>query len=243
MAKDHTVCPGATLMRQPAPEIFVCKNCGEEVEIWSDELRAECSNCGKYVVKDGEMACLEWCKMAEECVGTDTFNKYMKNKALTVKQKLLEELENHFGEDIKRIKHAQKVLQYAEQLLQNSEADAHIVVPASILHDIGIKEAEEKHNSNAGKHQEELGPEIAKKILLKQGLAMETIDEICDIIGHHHSPREEETENFKILYDSDSIVNLEEFIEKKSKEELIEFINKTFLTPEGKELALKEYSL
>ncbi len=36
------------------------------------------------------------------------------------------------------------------------------------------------------------------------------IKEVCDIIGHHHHPREEETINFKCLYDADLITNLEE---------------------------------
>ncbi len=36
------------------------------------------------------------------------------------------------------------------------------------------------------------------------------IDEICDIIGHHHHPREKETLNFQILYEADWIVNMEE---------------------------------
>jgi len=38
------------------------------------------------------------------------------------------------------------------------------VIPASILHDVGIKAAEEKHGSSAGHFQELEGPEIARKI-------------------------------------------------------------------------------
>ncbi|MEZ4568142.1 MAG: hypothetical protein R2860_14700 [Desulfobacterales bacterium] len=36
------------------------------------------------------------------------------------------------------------------------------------------------------------------------------IEEVCDIIGHHHHPREEETLSFKVLYDADLIANIED---------------------------------
>lgn len=42
------VCPGSKPLRQPAPEIFICSSCGEEVEIWTDEVRRDCSSCGKH---------------------------------------------------------------------------------------------------------------------------------------------------------------------------------------------------
>ena len=40
--------PGARFLRQPRPEMFECPDCGEEVEIWSDEIRGTCSACGKH---------------------------------------------------------------------------------------------------------------------------------------------------------------------------------------------------
>jgi hypothetical protein len=43
------------------------------------------------------------------------------------------------------------------------------------------------------------GPAIAREILERLDVQKEMVDEICDIIGHHHSPRDEETLNFQIL--------------------------------------------
>jgi hypothetical protein len=65
------------------------------------------------------------------------------------------------------------------------------------------------------------------------------VDEVCDIIGHHHHPRDDETMNFKIVYDADLLSNLEEKHKKSSMEpqRLIELIESEFLTKSGKELA------
>jgi HD superfamily phosphodiesterase len=165
----------------------------------------------------------------------------MRNKAVTLKQKLLQELEEYFGDDHKRINHAKNVLRFAETLLKQEKADWHIVIPASILHDVGIKKAEEQHGSTAGKYQEKEGPAIARGFLLKLGLKKEDIDEICDIIAHHHSPRQHETANFKVLYDADWLVNLKDEVKAKDKIKIETAIDNIFLTRAGKEMARTMY--
>ena len=85
-----------------------------------------------------------------------------------------------------------------------------MILTAAYLHDIGIKEAERKYQSTAARYQEEEGPPVAREILSKLGAKAELIEEVCDIVGHHHHPRPEETINFKCLYDADLITNLEE---------------------------------
>lgn len=158
-----------------------------------------------------------------------------------MKDKLIKELEAYFGSDIKRINHAKKVMGFAEELLKREKADRHIVIPVSILHDVGIKVTEEKYGSAAGHYQEKEGSEIARSILLKIGLEKEAIDEICQIIAHHHSPGKVNTQNFKILYDADWLVNLKDEMGTKDKTKLKAIINKIFLTDSGKELAERIY--
>lgn len=238
---DHTICPGSKALRSPKPESVACPSCGTEVEIWTDELRATCKSCNRTVLREGGMSCLEWCKMGKECVGTDIFDKYMTNRAIMLNDKLIRELENFFGSDKKRIEHAKKVLGYAEELLKKEEGDWHIVVPASILHDVGIKPAEEKYGSASGELQEKEGPPVARKILLNLGLRKTDIDEICEIIGHHHSPGKIDTQNFRILYDADCLVNIQDFTPNKAPEEIRSLIDKMFLTKAGKEMAIGLY--
>ena len=241
MDKIPFECPGSKVIRQPLPEFIKCPFCSQEVEIWTDEVKATCSKCKKTVVREQETSCLEWCAYAKECVGDEAYDNFMKNRVVTIKDKLISELEAYFGKDTKRINHAKKVMGYSEELLKQEKADWHIVIPASILHDVGIKVAEEKYGSNAGHYQEKEGPLVARKILLKIGLSKENIDEICEIIAHHHSPAKADTQNFKVLYDSDWLVNLKDEVGTKEKEKLSKIIDKVFLTASGKELAKKIY--
>lgn len=234
-------CPGAKKFRQPQPEFIKCPFCNNEVEIWTDEVKATCPNCKKTVMRPGETSCLEWCKYAKECVGENTYNKFIQDRTGILRNKIIQELEAYFGSDLKRINHAKKVLSFTEDLLRQEEADWHIVIPASILHDVGIKVAEEKYGSSAGHWQEKEGPEIAKSILLKLGLKKEDIDEICSIIAHHHSPGKINTLNFKILYDADWLVNLKDEVDIKDKTKLKKTIDKVFLTETGKKLAKEIY--
>ncbi len=62
---------------------------------------------------------------------------------------------------------------------------------------------------------------------------------MCDIVGHHHHPRPEETINFKCLYDADLITNLEENHKESpmGASELAGILEKSFLTASGKKLA------
>jgi len=71
------------------------------------------------------------------------------------------------------------------------------------------------------------------------GTREELVEEVCDIIGHHHHPRNKETLSFKILYDADLIVNLREHQKdgEIEKESLSKIIDKNMLTDSGKRLA------
>ena len=174
-------------------------------------------------------------------MGANAYDNYMKNRNNSIKKNLLKELENTFGDDTKRINHVKKVLKYSKQFLAKENGDWHIVIPAAILHDIGVKMAEEKYGSSAGEYQEKEGPPIAKKILLKLGLRLEHIDEICEIIAHHHSPGIVNTNNFKILYDANLLSNFKDKTKKEDKSELKKKINKIFLTGIGRQTAEKMY--
>ncbi|MFH1578501.1 MAG: HD domain-containing protein [Candidatus Omnitrophota bacterium] len=226
-------CPGAQKFRQPQPEDIKCPFCCAEIEIWTDEIQVRCPKCKKNVLRQGNASCLDWCRYAKECVGPDTYGKYMQNKAVTVKEKLLNELEGYFGGNIKKINHARNVMHFAEELLKREKADWHIVIPASILHDIGAK-------SELG-CQKKKDTSIARGILLKLGLKIDDINQICEIIAYHHSPGEVDTDNFKVLYDADCLVNLKDMVDIKDKTKTKALIDKAFFTPAAKALAGKVY--
>ena len=158
-----------------------------------------------------------------------------------IRAQLMRAMESYFDGDTKRINHAYRVTEYAEELLKLEGGDYTVVIGASVLHDIGIHLAYEKYGSTSGKHQEKEGPPIARRILTRLGFEQEQIEEICKIIAHHHSPGEVATKNFGILYDADWLVNLRDEYNIQDRGKLHNIIDTVFLTQSGKTLAREIY--
>ena len=156
-----------------------------------------------------------------------------------LKNRLIAEMKRYFGEDERRISHALRVTAFAEEILREEDGDEDVAIAAAIFHDIGIPEAERKYNSSAARYQEIEGPPVARGILEKQGLEEAFIEEVCEIVGNHHSPKNVDTDNFRIVYDADWLVNLNDEYGHKGKEELARMIDRVFLTPAGKKIAKK----
>ncbi len=157
------------------------------------------------------------------------------------REALISAMESYFGSDSKRIDHAQKVTEYAERLMGPEGGDPSVVVAAAIFHDIGIPNAEKKYGSALGKYQEAEGPPVARDILAGLGAPPAQIDEVCEIIAHHHSPGKVTTQNFKILYDADWLVNLRDQYDIRDRTKLATIIDRVFLTATGKSIARQVY--
>ncbi|MEW6203564.1 MAG: HD domain-containing protein [bacterium] len=164
-----------------------------------------------------------------------------KTQLLEWVERLEEEMRLVFGGDERRIKHALRVAGFAEELLKGEQADPYVVMAAAYLHDIGIHEAERKYGSSAGKYQEIEGPPIAETILQKMGAPQELVDEVSEIVAHHHSPGKVQTANFAVLWDADWLVNLPDEHPNLSVEKLRKIIDTVFLTDSGRRLACSIY--
>jgi HD superfamily phosphodiesterase len=234
-------CPGQDPRYWKFDAIFdaACPHCGATVEFFKDETRRTCRSCGKKVLNPKmDFGCAAHCKFAEQCFG-DLPPELIKQKEDLLKDRVAIEMKLYFKSDFRRIGHAAKVARYAEKLLADEHGSPAVVLAAAYLHDIGIKESEKKYNSTAARYQHLEGPPVARDILDKLDAPAELIEEVCDIIGHHHNPRPEETPNYRIVFDADLIVNLEDMakagtISAKSAEKVID---KRFLTESGKHLA------
>jgi DNA-directed RNA polymerase subunit RPC12/RpoP len=74
-------CPGARDIREVKPEDVECPECGGEVEIWSDELSARCPDCGARVTREQAPSCIDWCSFAEQCIGTEKYQRLKKRRS------------------------------------------------------------------------------------------------------------------------------------------------------------------
>ncbi|MBU1168325.1 MAG: HD domain-containing protein [Proteobacteria bacterium] len=236
-------CPGQETQYWTEGAIYdaKCPKCGTIVEFFKDDTARKCGSCGhRFANPRLDFGCASYCKYAEQCLGTLP-PELLAERGDLLKDRVAIEMKRYFKSDFKRIGHATRVARYAERIGKEEGGNLSVIISAAFLHDIGIHDAEKKYNSTAARYQEELGPAIADGILKKLGAAPAMIEEVCDMVGHHHHPREEETVNFKALYDADLIANLEDnkADEPITEERLNRIIEKSFLTPSGGDLARK----
>ena len=234
-------CPGQDTRYWKAGAIFEvkCPKCGNEVEFFKDDSTRLCKKCGhRFLNPDLDFGCASYCQYAEQCIG-DLPPELIAQKEDLLKDRVAIEMKRYFKMDFKRIGHATRVARYAEQIGKEEQGNLSVILTAAYLHDIGIKEAERKHQSPAAGYQEEEGPPVAREILTKLGARVELLEEVCDIVGHHHHPRAEETVSFKAVYDADLLANLEEKHKETplEPETLSKMIEKSFLTESGRNLA------
>ncbi len=236
-------CPGQDSRYWKPGAIFEakCPKCGNEVEFFKDDTTRICKKCGHRFLNPGmDFGCASYCQYAEQCIG-NLPPELIAQKEDLLKHRVAIEMKRYFKQDFKRIGHATRVARYAEEIGKEEQGNLAVILTAAYLHDIGIKEAERKHESTAARYQEEQGPTVAREILARVGAREELIEEVCDIVGHYHHPRAKETVNFKAVYDADTLVNLEE----KQKDAPIEpekltgIVEKSFLTEGGDNLAKK----
>jgi hypothetical protein len=155
---------------------------------------------------------------------------------------LIRDMQETFGADRRRIEHALAVLGYAEQIRAVEGGDPVVVQAAAILHDIGIPEAERKYHSAAGRYQEIEGPPRAEKILRRRAVDEGRITHVCRIIANHHSARDIDTLEFRVLWDADWLVNLPETCRDVPEVDLAARIHRIFKTDTGRETALRLFT-
>ena len=175
------------MLRQPAPEIFTCPDCGGEVEIWTDELRGTCPQCSRTVLKESTQSCLDWCKYAKECVGDETYGRHMQNRMAGVKAQLMAAIEDSEGDNGDFARSAAEAVEFAEQLLAAEPADPHIVIPACLLLCV---------RSSGGQ-----GIDL-NRILLKTGFQQQDIEQIAEITAPNPPAGITDNTNYRIAHDA-----------------------------------------
>jgi putative nucleotidyltransferase with HDIG domain len=237
--KNMVRCPGQDQRFWKPEDIFEvrCPGCGQAIEFFKDEPKLKCRKCGQMVVNPKiDLGCAQWCQYADQCLGI-TLAKGIN----VVRDKLIDEMKNVFAGDTKRIDHALAVLNYAEQIQAAEGGDPLVVKAGAILHDIGIGQAERKHGSAAAKYHQIEGPIIARAILAKYDLGADDIEHICRIIAGHHSARDIDTTEFRVVWDADRLVNIAEDFAEADKPKLKDFIDKTFKTCTGRQIAVESF--
>lgn len=157
---------------------------------------------------------------------------------------IMDDMIRYFHGDVRRINHALKVHCFASLISQEedvNERESLIICIAALLHDIGIKAAEQKFGSSSGKYQEIEGPPIAREILQPYDLADDIVDRISFIIGNHHSYSKIDGTDFQILVEADFLVNIYE--DSMRSESIHHIREKIFRTKTGTRLLDEMYEV
>ncbi len=143
---------------------------------------------------------------------------------------LLQAMVKYDRGDARRIQHLVKVHDFAQMIAiaEGMDEDERFVLEAAaILHDVGIHAAEAKYGNCNGKHQEELGPNEARKVLAEvEGFTTEQTERICWLIAHHHTYTDVSAMDHRILLEADFLVN--SFEDALSREGIVAFRDHVF---------------
>lgn len=147
---------------------------------------------------------------------------------------IMDEMLDYYKGDSRRIFHFMKVYSFAKHIAVREAVEAQtlfVLELAALMHDIGIKNSEEKYGSSAGNYQQIEGPPIAEMILQKNNIDQEVIDRVCYLIGHHHTYTQIDGIDYQILVEADFIVNIDE--DKMSDNAIESVMQKYFKTSSG----------
>jgi len=240
-------CPGqdSRYWKENAIYEVECPKCGHSVEFFKDDVARKCGQCGhRFINPNMDFGCASYCEFADQCLGTLP-PELLSQKDDLLKDRVAVEMKRYFRTDFKRIGHAIRVARHAERIGKAEKGNLAVILSCAYLHDIGIPESERKFGNAGAAHQESEGPPVARSIMEKLGAGEALIEEICDIIGHHHHPGSEETVNFKAVYDADLIANLEERHKEAEvdTDRLERTIEESFLTDAGRAEARKALAI
>ncbi len=159
-------------------------------------------------------------------------------------EKLRERMLEYYSGDPARIQHFIKVHAFSVMIGEGEKLPKEtmeILRAAALVHDIGIKAAEEKFGSHSGKLQEQEGPAAAERMLAACGYGPAAIARISFLVGHHHTYTGIDGPDYQILVEADFLVNL--FEEGLTRRSVWNAYNRVFVTETGRRICRTMYRL
>ncbi len=240
-------CPGQDSRYWTSEDVseVECSGCGRTVEFFKTDGVRRCPGCGERIINPAvNLGCARWCEHAGECLGFDPKSVQAPaeaDKKEAVTGRIIAAVKKELKDDEKRISHAIQVLENAEKILQEEKASPRITLAAALLHDIGVRESEEKYDSAAFRHNRIESASIARRVLKGLDFSEEDIEHVCRIVAHHHSGMPEETPEFRIVWDADRLVSFSDEYPDADEEERASLIGNIFKTAAGRQLAMLRF--
>jgi len=234
-------CPGQDTQYWNKDAIFEtqCPECGHPMEFFKDDATRRCSSCKKKIVNPKmDFGCASYCKFAEQCLGTLP-EEFVAQRDDLLKDRVAVEVKRYLGKDFKRIGHAAKVANYVEKIGKKERANLPVILCAAYLYDIGVKNAQEKYDSDKPEYIEKESPHVVRELMEKLGAKPELINDVIEIIGNRDRPAQDDSLDKKVLHDADMLAHMAACKDKNSvtDEAFCAKLDRLFLTSAGNELA------
>ena len=159
-------------------------------------------------------------------------------------QDLIREMIRFYAGDPARIQHFLKVHSFARLIGQCAGLDAETLLTleaAAVVHDIGIKPAEQKYGSAAGSLQEQEGPPLAEELLTQLGFDAARTARVAYLVGHHRTYSSIDGADYQILVEADFLVN--HFEGNSSPAAIGATLHTIFRTQTGKDICREMFAL
>ncbi len=139
-----------------------------------------------------------------------------------------------FSGQPKQIHHFLKVAAFCDAIAVGENLEEPLrrrLVLCGLVHDIGIKPADQKYGRHEGPLQEQEGPAAARPLLAACGLPEAEIDRQCWLIAHHHTYENVIDIDHRVLLEADFLVNAYE--SALPREAILSMRQKVFRTATG----------
>lgn len=191
--------PGAVFEEQ-------CPGCGAMLEFFKDDTSRLCRSCGHHMVNPRmDFGCAAYCRHAAQCIGSLPPEAAAAREEL-LKQRVALEMKKFLGKDFRRIGLSSRAAAHAERLAREEKGDPAVITSAAYLaHTDTVRSAGAEDRGPRG--SETTDP--AAEILTRAGFPEEMIGEVREILRRLRNPGENESVNFKAVFDAFVLSELE----------------------------------
>ena len=235
-------CPGQDTRYWKPDDVFEipCQACGHAVEFFKTDASRRCPGCGERLQNPRiSMGCAQWCAYAKQCLGFDPKEVHLvESPEGSLVDRIVKAMRPALEGNQDQLTRALLVLNRAQEILLEEEADPQVVLATALLLDIGVPAARETGTADPAARAAAAAA-TARQVLEELDLRDDTIERVCNAIRRHHGADGADTPESRVVWDADHLVEVPDAILGQSEERLRAIVGSVFRTPTGQKLALR----
>jgi hypothetical protein len=210
-----------------------CPECGAAVEVFKDEPKRRCHQCGHSFQNPGiDFGCAQWCGLAEQCLGLAPDRDATGSPGQgAIAGQLLQYVTEALKAEPERVAHVLKAYHRARQLVVEEGGDPRRAMAATLLLELARTAPAEPGLAEGP------GPRMARDVLGRVGADQPTIEAVGQIVGHVLAGRPADSVELKIVRDADALARLTTQYRPDQREAIEQMIQTQLITEGAKRQA------